>query len=74
MLLLSFFQPMCDGTHKRHDEEDHFVKRLYVFKPHRFRVEETKEYWLCNCKQTDNPPFCDGSHKDPDIQTSVKFK
>ena len=38
------------------------------FSPHIFKVDETKEYWLCNCKQTDNRPFCDGTHKREDIQ------
>ena len=26
-------------------------------------IEEKKKVWLCACKQTNNPPFCDGSHK-----------
>ncbi|KAJ8984014.1 hypothetical protein NQ317_012237 [Molorchus minor] len=30
-------------------------------RPVRFQVEETKEYWLCNCKHTSNRPFCDGT-------------
>ncbi|NOY65910.1 MAG: hypothetical protein GXP13_00690 [Gammaproteobacteria bacterium] len=21
------------------------------------------EYWLCGCKHTNKPPFCDGIHK-----------
>ena len=25
--------------------------------------EEEKEVWLCQCKQTKTPPFCDGSHR-----------
>jgi CDGSH-type Zn-finger protein len=25
--------------------------------------EEEKEVWLCQCKKTKTPPFCDGSHK-----------
>lgn len=31
-------------------------------------VEETKDYWLCNCKQTLHRPFCDGTHKNDEIQ------
>ncbi|KAJ8965452.1 hypothetical protein NQ314_004123 [Rhamnusium bicolor] len=36
---------------------------LLRLQPIKFQVEETKEYWLCNCKQTANRPFCDGTHK-----------
>jgi CDGSH-type Zn-finger protein len=28
----------------------------------RFTVEEKKKVALCQCKQTKNPPFCDGAH------------
>ena len=27
-----------------------------------FEAEETKTAYLCNCKHTANPGFCDGSH------------
>ena len=27
-----------------------------------FKVDETKEYFICSCKLTKNPPYCDGSH------------
>ena len=37
-------------------------------RPIDFTVKETKEYWLCMCKQSDKRPFCDGSHLHPDIQ------
>ncbi|MBT5856784.1 MAG: CDGSH iron-sulfur domain-containing protein, partial [Flavobacteriaceae bacterium] len=23
---------------------------------------EDKKIYLCNCKQTSNPPYCDGTH------------
>ena len=39
-----------------------YEKKLVEFKPHHFEVEETKAYYLCNCKKTKNSPFCDGSH------------
>lgn len=37
-----------------------------------FEVEETKDYWLCNCKQTSHRPFCDGTHLNEEIQNAVK--
>nr|CAD7604588.1 unnamed protein product [Timema genevievae] len=48
--------------------------KIYDKKPFkmRFNVTEDKEYWLCNCKQTSNRPFCDGTHKREDIQAAVK--
>ena len=58
-------QPFCDGTHR-----SPFLK--IKLKPVRFVPTETKEYWFCNCKQTNNRPFCDGSHRDEEIQTKVK--
>jgi len=27
-----------------------------------FTVEQNTEGWLCQCKKTKNPPYCDGSH------------
>ncbi|NCY17790.1 MAG: CDGSH iron-sulfur domain-containing protein [Actinobacteria bacterium] len=29
----------------------------------RTTFEKEEEVWLCQCKQTKNPPFCDGSHR-----------
>ena len=31
--------------------------------PVRYIAPETKDVWFCNCKQTENRPFCDGSHR-----------
>ena len=28
-----------------------------------FTTTEKKQVALCQCKQTKNPPFCDGAHK-----------
>ena len=58
---------MCDGTHKKlwGTSEKKVVPK---YRPIRFEVEETKDYWLCNCKQTSKRPFCDGTHKRQDIQ------
>lgn len=41
----------CDGSHKTTD-----------FLPHIFTAKETKNAAICMCKNTKNPPFCDGSH------------
>lgn len=43
---------MCDGSHKGSG-----------LGPKKFNLPEAKKVWLCNCKHTKNPPFCDGSHK-----------
>ena len=32
------------------------------FKPVKFVAEENKTIYFCHCKQTNNQPFCDGSH------------
>lgn len=45
-------QPFCDGSH-------HGTK----FKPVLVKVEKTKEYNLCNCKQSKLGPICDNTHK-----------
>ena len=31
--------------------------------PLKFSVPTTTDYWLCGCKMTAKPPFCDGRHK-----------
>lgn len=44
--------PICDlKTHK-----------TLGFAPKRFELTEKKKVTLCGCKQTGNPPFCDGTH------------
>ncbi|MBV1895987.1 MAG: CDGSH iron-sulfur domain-containing protein [Rhodobacteraceae bacterium] len=35
-------------------------------------VAEGKSYFWCSCGQSDNQPFCDGSHKDTSF-TPVKW-
>ncbi len=48
---LSTKQPFCDGSHKN-----------TPFEPLIFKSEEEKKVWLCMCKQTANPCYCDGTH------------
>uniref|UniRef100_A0A182UB40 Iron-binding zinc finger CDGSH type domain-containing protein n=1 Tax=Anopheles melas TaxID=34690 RepID=A0A182UB40_9DIPT len=44
---------------------------LHFFSPIRFQVEKSGTYWLCNCKQTKNRPFCDGTHKCEEVQKTA---
>jgi len=63
---------MCDGSHKTiNQSSDHNTKQPMTFRSHKFQVDENKEYVLCNCKQTSNAPFCDGSHKQQWVQDAV---
>ena len=39
----------CDGSHKGTDQQ-----------PVVFTAEKTETVWLCGCKHTQQPPFCDG--------------
>jgi len=32
------------------------------FRPVVFKQEKTEEVWLCQCKQSKDKPFCDGTH------------
>jgi len=63
--IVLLLQPLCDGTHK-------LVVLKVKQRPIKFQVAETKEYWLCNCKQTTHRPFCDGTHKREDIQAAIR--
>lgn len=45
-------QPFCDMTH-----------RGSGLAPVHYTPEESGTVYLYGCKQTRNPPFCDGSHK-----------
>ncbi|KAG8015033.1 CDGSH iron-sulfur domain-containing protein 3 [Nibea albiflora] len=48
------FQPFCDGAHKT---------KAQGLSPLRFVPEKDATVWLCGCKYTNNPPYCDGTHK-----------
>jgi CDGSH-type Zn-finger protein len=28
-----------------------------------FKVETLTQVWLCTCKHSANPPYCDGAHE-----------
>ena len=40
--------------------------------PYPVAVEAGKDYWWCQCGQSRNQPFCDGSHKGGPF-TPVKY-
>jgi CDGSH-type Zn-finger protein len=46
---------LCDGAHKQ-------VEGM-PYRSMKVTFEQSQEVWMCNCKQTKNPPFCDGSHR-----------
>ena len=39
------------------------TKKVKKHRPIKYVAEETKDVWFCNCKQSSNLPFCDGTHK-----------
>ncbi len=48
---LSQKQPFCDASHKGSG-----MKSLA------FELTEDQTVYLCGCKNTKNPPYCDGTH------------
>ncbi|KAH3715676.1 hypothetical protein DPMN_058388 [Dreissena polymorpha] len=67
---------MCDGSHKElYTFELHSgfnVDKIVLHNPITFEVEKDGQYWLCNCKQSNNRPFCDGTHRQEHIQSKIK--
>lgn len=59
--MLICFQPFCDGQHRKYQTG---------LSPLRFKAEETGTAFLCGCKQTYNPPYCDGTHTCDAVQNS----
>ena len=57
-------QPFCDLTC-----QNIYLKKMIKTGPIRYIATETKDVWFCNCKQTNHRPFCDGTHRDEEIQT-----
>jgi len=58
-------QPYCDLTC-----QNLWLAKIMKGGPIRYIAPETKDLWLCNCKQTDHPPFCDGTHRSEEVQSS----
>jgi len=50
------------------------VKRTPKYRPIKYVADETKDVWFCNCKQSSNRPFCDGTHKQEFVQSSYSVK
>lgn len=69
---LSEKQPLCDGMHKCVEmimnEQGEMV---LPFRSLKFQSDTEKEVWLCQCKQTSTPPYCDGTHLRVGSQESV---
>jgi len=44
------------------------------FKNLKYTAEKDETVWLCQCKHTKNPPFCDGSHKTEQVVKKFEEK
>ena len=61
-------QPFCDYRHNYHNtfvykENSSTDMKSQKYFPIKFQVKEKKNYYLCRCKRTKTPPFCDGTHR-----------
>ena len=56
--------PFCDLTC-----QNLYMKKIMKSGPIKYIPTETKDVWFCNCKQSDHRPFCDGSHRNEEVQT-----
>ncbi len=68
----SSLQPFCDKNC-----EHPKLKRFMKGGPVKYIAPRDADVWFCNCKQTKNRPFCDGSHRSAEIQeeyVSAKFE
>jgi CDGSH-type Zn-finger protein len=64
---LSANQPFCDGAHKGTGKKSLCFELNDANDTSRAgsgndTSNEFSEVWLCGCKLTKNPPYCDGSH------------
>ena len=56
-------QPLCDKTCMNLN-----MAKLVKTGPVEYVAPKDGEVWFCNCKQTNNRPFCDGSHRSEEVQ------
>jgi len=56
-------QPLCDKTCMNLN-----MAKLVKAGPVEYVAPQDGEVWFCNCKQTNNRPFCDGSHRTEEVQ------
>jgi len=63
-------EPFCDDSHCGSsikpleftvEKDSHCGSSI---KPLEFTVEKDRRAFLCSCKKTKKPPYCDGSHED----------
>jgi len=47
--------------------------RIASTTPYSVDVEKGKHYFWCSCGQSENQPFCDGSHKNTEF-TPIKYE
>ncbi len=56
---LSSKQPFCDGSHKKHKDEN----GNSIMKSIEFEAKQDGFAFFCNCKKSKKGAICDGSHK-----------
>lgn len=59
---LSDKSPLCDASHRQTWYIEN-GEEIRPWKSMKFTAEKDEEVWLCNCKRTGTPPFCDGTHR-----------
>eukprot|EP00069_Balaena_mysticetus_P008839 bmy_06086T0 len=53
-------QPFCDGSH---------FFQLTGLSPLKFKAQETRMVALCTCETTQQPPYCEETHKSEQVQS-----
>lgn len=52
-------QPWCDGSHRKRLVE---LRMKGIKIKNDFHHVSPGTYYMCGCKHSKNPPFCDGTH------------